>query len=44
MSSTALAAEDGAVYPVEERVGEDIIHRWMIERLRPLIERLGQCL
>jgi hypothetical protein len=39
MTSTAPVAEDRTVYPVEERVGEDIIHRWIIELLRPLIQR-----
>jgi hypothetical protein len=33
------AVEDRTVYPVEERVGEDIIQRWIIEVLRPLMAR-----
>ena len=32
-------AEDPTIYPVEERVGEDILQRWIVELLRPLIER-----
>ncbi len=39
MSSTAPTAEDRTVYPVEEKVGEDIVQRWIVELLRPLIER-----
>jgi hypothetical protein len=27
------------VYPVEDRVGEDIVQRWIVELLRPLIAR-----
>jgi hypothetical protein len=30
---------DPTVYPVEERVGEDILQRWIVELLRPLVER-----
>jgi hypothetical protein len=30
---------DPTVYPVEERVGEDILQRWIVEVLRPLVER-----
>jgi Uma2 family endonuclease len=30
---------DPTFYPVEEKVGEDILHRWIIEMLRPLVER-----
>ena len=29
---------DPTVYPVEEKVGEDILQRWIMELLRPLIE------
>jgi hypothetical protein len=39
MSSLAPGAEDLTVYPVEERVGEDILQRWIVELLRPLVER-----
>jgi hypothetical protein len=34
-----VAPEDRTVYPVEERVGEDIVQRWIVELLRPLIAR-----
>lgn len=27
------------MYPLEERVGEDILQRWIVELLRPLVER-----
>jgi hypothetical protein len=30
---------DPTVYPVEERMGEDILQRWIVEMLRPLVER-----
>ena len=30
---------DPTIYPVEEKVGEDILQRWIAELLRPLIER-----
>lgn len=30
---------DPTIYPVEEKVGEDILHRWIMEFLRPLIDR-----
>ena len=39
MGSPALDVEDRTVYPVEERVGEDILQRWIVELLRPLIDR-----
>lgn len=39
MGSVAPQAEDPTVYPVEERVGEDILQRWIIELLRPLLQR-----
>jgi Uma2 family endonuclease len=44
MVSTARArGADPTVYPVEERVGEDIIQRWIVELFRPLLERwLGE--
>jgi hypothetical protein len=31
--------QDPTVYPIEERVGEDILQRWIVELLRPLVER-----
>lgn len=30
---------DPTIYPVEEKVGEDILQRWIAELLRPLVER-----
>lgn len=30
---------DPTVYPVEERVGEDILQRWIVELFRPLVEQ-----
>lgn len=33
------AEDDPTVYPVEERVGEDLLQRLIVELLRPLIER-----
>ncbi len=30
---------DGTVYPTEEKMGEELLQRWIIELLRPLIER-----
>jgi Uma2 family endonuclease len=30
---------DPTVYPVEEKVGEDMLQRWIAELLRPLVER-----
>ena len=30
---------DLTIYPVEERVGEDILQRWIMELLRPLLQR-----
>ncbi len=39
-SRRASAADDDiTVYPVEERGGEEILHRWIVELLRPLVER-----
>jgi hypothetical protein len=35
----AAAAQDVTVYPVEEKVGEELLQRWIVELLRPLIER-----
>ncbi|HKY39017.1 MAG TPA: Uma2 family endonuclease [Polyangiaceae bacterium] len=39
MASAALSEEDRTVYPEEERVGEDILQRFMMELFRPLLER-----
>lgn len=39
MGSPALDVDDRTVYPVAERVGEDILQRWIVELLRPLVER-----
>lgn len=30
---------DPTVYPVEEKMGDDILQRWIVELLRPLLER-----
>jgi hypothetical protein len=30
---------DRTIYPIEEKVGEDILQRWIVEQLRPLVER-----
>jgi hypothetical protein len=30
---------DPTVYPVKEKVGEDLLQRWIVELLRPLIDR-----
>jgi len=32
-------AQDPTVYPEEERVGEEMLQRWIVELLRPLLER-----
>ncbi|HET9952883.1 MAG TPA: Uma2 family endonuclease [Polyangiaceae bacterium] len=39
MRTPAPSPDDPTVYPVEEPVGEDILQCWMLEVLRPLIER-----
>lgn len=39
VSSKAARTVDPTIYPVEERVGEDILQRWILELLRPLVER-----
>jgi hypothetical protein len=31
-------SDDPTIYPEEERVGEDLLQRWIIELLRPLLE------
>jgi hypothetical protein len=38
-SARAGRGFDPTVYPVEEKVGEDILQRWIVELLRPLIDR-----
>ncbi|HEY2409983.1 MAG TPA: Uma2 family endonuclease, partial [Polyangiaceae bacterium] len=30
---------DPTIYPVMEKMGEDILHRWIVELLRPLVAR-----
>jgi hypothetical protein len=30
---------DPTVYPIEEKVGEDLLYRWIVELLRPLVDR-----
>lgn len=42
-SARSSKGADPTFYPVEEKVGEDILHRWIIEMLRPLVQRwIGQ--
>jgi Uma2 family endonuclease len=38
-SAKGSSSFDPTIYPVEEKVGEDILQRWIVELLRPLIER-----
>ena len=38
-SSIRSRRVDPTVYPVEEKVGEDIVQRWIAELLRPLVAR-----
>jgi Uma2 family endonuclease len=38
-SHRAARIADPTIYPVEEKVGEDILQRWILELLRPLVER-----
>jgi hypothetical protein len=38
-SHKAARTVDPTIYPVEEKVGEDILQRWILELLRPLIDR-----
>jgi len=38
-SAKASLGSDPTVYPVEERVGEDMLQRWIVELLRPLLQR-----
>jgi len=35
----AEGQRDGTVYPVEEKMGEELLQRWIVELLRPLVER-----
>ena len=37
-SPKAPQGPDPTIYPVEEKVGEDILQRWIVELLRPLVE------
>ena len=39
VSAKASKTFDPTIYPVEEKVGEDLLQRWIAELLRPLIER-----
>ena len=38
-SAAGRKAPDPTIYAEEERVGEDILQRWIIEVLRPLLQR-----
>lgn len=38
-SGKGLRNVDPTIYPVEEEMGEDILQRWIVELLRPLVER-----
>jgi Uma2 family endonuclease len=38
-SARTARPHDPTVYPVEEKVGEDILQRWIVELLRPLLQR-----
>jgi hypothetical protein len=37
-TATRRRAPDPTIYPEEERVGEDMLQRWIIELLRPLLQ------
>ena len=39
VSAKAASGFDPTIYPVEEKVGEDLLQRWIVELLRPLLER-----
>ncbi len=39
LSARPARRSDPTVYPVEEKVGEDILQRWIVELLRPLLQR-----
>jgi Uma2 family endonuclease len=39
MAVSAPVIEDRTVYPEEERVGEEMLQRWIMELFRPLLER-----
>ena len=36
---TIYPTTDPTFYPIEEKVGEDILQRWIVELLRPLVDR-----
>jgi hypothetical protein len=38
-TATRRRASDPTIYPEEERVGEDLLQRWIMELLRPLLQR-----
>ena len=38
-SAKAGKGFDPTVDPVEEKLGEDLLHRWIVELLRPLVDR-----
>jgi len=38
-STKGSRGPDPTIYPVEEKVGEDILQRWIMELLRPLVDR-----
>ncbi len=38
-SKPLVEVSDPTVYPVEEKMGEDSLHRFILEMLRPLVER-----
>ncbi len=37
--TTKASRRDPTIYPEEERVGEEMLQRWIVELLRPLLER-----
>jgi len=39
VSHRAARVVDPTIYPVDEKVGENSLHRWIVELLRPLVER-----
>ncbi len=38
-SAAGRRVPDPTIYPEEERLGEDILQRWIVEMLRPLLQR-----
>jgi hypothetical protein len=38
-STKGSRGHDPTIYPIEEKVGEDILQRWIMELLRPLVDR-----